>query len=180
MGMTVMRADDRVPVPWRNGGGVTREIAVFPGGDDDFRWRLSIADVGVDGPFSAFPGYRRVITVLSGAGMRLTVDGVEHEVSPLVPFEFPGAALTSCVLVAGPVTDLNLIVREGDHGSVRVRELPPGQAAVPGPAAIVLLAGELSVDEVALGSPDAALIDAGTVAALRIEADARIAVIELT
>ena len=44
--------------PWKNGGGVTREIAkgAAAGPDDDWGWRISIAEVERDGPFSTFPG----------------------------------------------------------------------------------------------------------------------------
>jgi environmental stress-induced protein Ves len=41
----VLRARDVPATPWKNGGGVTREIAVHPqgAGFDDFVWRLSMA-----------------------------------------------------------------------------------------------------------------------------------------
>ena len=59
--------------PWKNGGGTTREIAAFPPGAglDDFGWRLSVAEVERDGPFSVFSGVDRTIVLLDGAGMRL-------------------------------------------------------------------------------------------------------------
>jgi environmental stress-induced protein Ves len=59
---------------WKNGGGVTREIAVFPdgAGSDDFIWRISVADVTAGGPFSVFPGIDRYIAVIDGKGMTLT------------------------------------------------------------------------------------------------------------
>jgi uncharacterized protein len=145
MGVTLLPAEGRVAVPWRNGRGVTREIAVCPGGADDFLWRLSIADVAADGPFSAFPGYRRVITVLTGAGMRLTVDGAVHDIGPLEPFEFDGGAQTTCTLPGGPITDLNLIVRAGDRGSVRIIDVTD-QLTVAGPAAIVVVRRSARVD----------------------------------
>jgi environmental stress-induced protein Ves len=45
-------------MPWKNGGGETTEIAVFPDGAglSDFDWRVSMARVDGDGPFSSFPG----------------------------------------------------------------------------------------------------------------------------
>jgi environmental stress-induced protein Ves len=178
MSVTLLPAADRVDVPWRNGGGVTREIAVYPGGDEEFLWRLSIAEVEADGPFSAFTGYRRVITVLTGAGMRLTVDGVAHEIGPLAPFEFPGAAATSCTLPGGPISDLNLIVRDGARGSVRITQLT-GELTVTGPAAIVVVRGMVTVDGKILGVPDAVLIEDATAAALRPEPSATVALIEL-
>lgn len=178
MGVTLLPAADRAAVAWRNGGGVTREIAVHPGGADAFHWRLSIADVDVDGPFSAFPGYRRVITVLTGAGMRLTVDGAVHDIGPLAPFEFDGGAQTTCTLPGGPITDLNLIVRAGDRGSVRVVDVTD-QLTVTGPAAIVMVRGSATMDGHRAQAPDAALVDRTTVATLQPLGAATVALIDL-
>ena len=73
----VWRAADYVRMPWKNGGGSTEEITRDAGtGLDGFGWRLSIADIGESGGFSTFAGYQRVITVIKGAGLVLTVDGV--------------------------------------------------------------------------------------------------------
>ena len=58
------------PQPWRNGGGLTRELLAWPG-SGDWVLRVSVADIEADGPFSAFPGIDRWFTVLSGAGVRL-------------------------------------------------------------------------------------------------------------
>ena len=59
--------------PWKNGGGSTTEIAISPpdAGFDDFDWRISVATIAADGPFSAFAGIDRVITLLAGAGVLL-------------------------------------------------------------------------------------------------------------
>ncbi|WP_399085937.1 HutD family protein [Streptomyces sp. BBFR2] len=112
----VLRAAGRTAAPWSNGGGVTREIAAHPEGAgwSAFTWRVSLADVTRDGPYSPLPGIRRVLTVVDGAGLHLTVDGTAHP--PLArhtPFAFPGAATTGSRLVSGPVVNLNVMVREG-------------------------------------------------------------------
>jgi environmental stress-induced protein Ves len=64
--MSILRFDDLKAVPWKNGLGVTREIAVEPVGAsmDDFLWRVSIADVDTASPFSTFPGIDRTIVLL--------------------------------------------------------------------------------------------------------------------
>lgn len=74
MTVRILRAAGRAAAPWKNGGGVTREIAAGPegAGMDTFAWRVSLADVGADGPFSVFPEVTRVLTVVDGAGMELT------------------------------------------------------------------------------------------------------------
>ena len=54
------------PVPWKNGGGSTRELACWPpgAGMDSFAWRVSVATIARPGPFSAFPGVDRQIMLL--------------------------------------------------------------------------------------------------------------------
>lgn len=105
------RAADYPRMPWRNGGGTTQEVACNPGGSSTaFDWRLSIADVAEDGGFSAFTGYQRIITVLEGQGIQLTVDGSEQ--APLAPrqaYAFSGDAQVQCRLLDGPIRDFNLI-----------------------------------------------------------------------
>lgn len=109
--MKVVRARDHKRTPWKNGGGSTVEICRDEGdGLDGFGWRLSIADIAEAGPFSAFVGYERVITVLEGQGMVLTVDGLDTApLQAFQPFAFSGASHVSCTLVDGPIRDFNLI-----------------------------------------------------------------------
>ncbi|WP_329457496.1 HutD/Ves family protein [Streptomyces sp. NBC_01497] len=122
MGTAVLREGEYRRVPWKNGGGTTLEVAACPSADGDgFDWRVSVADVAFEGPFSAFPGVDRVITLVDGDGMVLSVDGVEHRLAPLEPFAFPGDAITACRLPGGPARDLNLMTRRGrTAGRVRV------------------------------------------------------------
>jgi len=107
--------DHRV-MPWKNGMGTTREIAIDPPGtamaDAGFRWRLSIADVGQSGPFSAFPGIDRTIMVINGRGMVLTVAGEAPRRLDrcFEAFEFSGDRPADCQLIDGPVQDFNLMV----------------------------------------------------------------------
>ena len=109
--INVWRAADYVRMPWKNGGGSTEEISRDAGtGLDGFGWRLSIADIAESGGFSTFAGYQRVITVIKGAGMVLTVDGEEQRgLLPLQPFAFKGESQVSCRLITGPIRDFNLI-----------------------------------------------------------------------
>ena len=98
-------------MPWKNGGGRTTELARDTT-DADYGWRLSIADIGTDGPFSAFPDMRRIITVLEGSGMRLTTDRIPSgDLRAFDPHAFDGGGRTSCNLIDGPVRDFNLIYR---------------------------------------------------------------------
>jgi environmental stress-induced protein Ves len=111
-------------MPWKNGGGCTTEIAVFPSSApiDTFLWRVSLADVERDGPFSSFPGIERTIVLLEGAGMRLHGGPRDAELTtPFEPHAFSGDAAVDCTLVAGPVRDFNAMFRRGHaRGSVVV------------------------------------------------------------
>jgi environmental stress-induced protein Ves len=116
--MTLHRFDvqDVPAMPWKNGGGVTREIVCMPpgAGMGDFDWRVSIAHIAGDGQFSAFPGIDRVITLLSGGGVHLLGDDglVNHRLdTPLAPFAFAGEAAIHARLLAGDCHDFNLMTR---------------------------------------------------------------------
>lgn len=103
-------ADYRV-MPWKNGGGTTREIIAHPSDTTDFDWRLSIADIQVDGPFSSFPGYARTIMLLEGDGMRLHIDDAPAVTmnEKFRPLDFDGSSETYCTLTGGPIRDFNII-----------------------------------------------------------------------
>jgi environmental stress-induced protein Ves len=114
---TLLRGVDLVAAPWKNGGGVTREVAAFPAGSglDAFVWRVSIADVAQAGPFSRFGGIDRTLVLLSGAGMLLDeAQGPTHTLTqPLDIARFAGETAIDARLVDGATRDLNLMVRRG-------------------------------------------------------------------
>jgi environmental stress-induced protein Ves len=120
---TLIRGAELVAAPWKNGGGVTREVAAFPlnAGLDAFTWRVSIADVAQAGPFSRFAGIDRTLVLLSGAGMLLDErDGTNahalktHTLTqPLDIARFAGEAQIDARLVGGATRDFNLMVRRG-------------------------------------------------------------------
>lgn len=156
-------------MPWKNGGGVTTEIAVFPEGAglDDFEWRLSMARVASDGPFSTFPGVDRTLAVLEGEGIVLSVG----ERPPVTltrasePFAFAADAPTSARLVSGPILDFNVMSR---RGRVRHRVERAAEAAhVPAGGVLVVFCatGGARISsgnhEAALGAHDAAILDRG-------------------
>ncbi|MFD7257697.1 HutD family protein [Streptomyces sp. NPDC059874] len=112
----ILWAADRAASVWKNGGGVTREIAVFPegAGMDEFVWRASLAEVAADGPFSAFPGVTRTLTLVEGVGMDLDVGGERRLVDErFAPQDFPGDEPTDCRLLDGPVVNFNVMYRRG-------------------------------------------------------------------
>lgn len=99
------------PEPWKNGAGVTRTLAVDT--QPVPRWRVSIADIDRDGPYSRFPGHDRVSVVLSGQGVTLQGDGKEIRLLPGVPTAFAGDVAFQSRLQDGPVRVLNLFVLRG-------------------------------------------------------------------
>ncbi|MCW3155389.1 HutD family protein [Achromobacter spanius] len=103
------------PEPWKNGGGVTRTLSV-DAAQQPPRWRVSVADIDRDGPYSRYPGYDRVSVVLSGGGVELVEDVADAEritLAPGVATAFAGDAAFQSHLVHGPVRVLNLFVLRG-------------------------------------------------------------------
>lgn len=111
---TVIRAANLIASPWKNGGGVTREVAAHPPGAafDAFVWRVSIADVAQAGPFSRFEGVGRTLTLLAGAGIRLVeTGGTSHELlEPLDVAHFAGETQIDATLIDGATRDFNVMV----------------------------------------------------------------------
>lgn len=111
----VLRAADRVAVPWKNGGGVTREVAIWPEGSGftDFDWRISIAEVRDAGPFSVFENIDRNLTILEG---RMALAFAERTIdldTQSAPFAFPGDVTCHGTPIGGVVNDLNVMTRRG-------------------------------------------------------------------
>jgi environmental stress-induced protein Ves len=109
---SIIRYREHQLVPWKNGQGFTRVVAADKSGALDWLWRLSIAAVDRDGPFSNFCGYDRVIMLLQGEGM--TLDFGDHAPaatldSPFQPFAFNGGWPCNARLIGGPLTDFNII-----------------------------------------------------------------------
>ncbi len=126
--MILLHEVDYATVPWKNGGGLTREILKVPQDADavTFDWRLSLATIERPGPFSAFEDYDRTLVLVRGAGVELDF-GAHGRATLRAPGQsaaFDGGWATSCTLIDGPSSDLNLIVSkaraETRAGIVRV------------------------------------------------------------
>jgi hypothetical protein len=132
--MHVVRAAEAVVMPWRNGGGVTRQYVSHPGADP-FEWRVSLAEVDRSGPFSAFPGIDRILVVLSGNGMVLHADGEAVRMHRLDTHRFAGEQHVHAELIDGATTDLNLFWQRGSftadvHLAVLPCHVPAGAQSV--------------------------------------------------
>lgn len=136
---------DTLPVmPWKNGGGATREIACWPPGAGlgDFGWRVSIASIATAGPFSVFSGVDRHIMLLGGDGVRLqSSDGrMDHRLdTPHVPFAFSGDAAIDCALLGGASSDFNVMTRRGQwHAELQMHDQATSMAPAPHGVLLVL------------------------------------------
>ena len=133
--------------PWKNGGGITEDVWLFPEGatHDDFDIRLSLAEISREGPFSAFPGIDRTITLVGGDQFVLEFDdGTRRRMTLLDPFSFDGALTPGSRLDGALSRDFNVMTRRSrwshqvtvhrNGGSIDV-ELDAGAVAVVHPAA---------------------------------------------
>jgi len=174
----IIRASDCKATPWKNGGGSTTEIAVGPAGAslEDFDWRVSMARVASDGPFSDFAGIDRTLAVVTGSGLLLTIgdDAPVTLSTETEPISFSGDTPTSARLTAGEITDLNVMTRRGRfrHRLLRIAkptscDFGDDDIAVvlsPGSTATVTFQGHSE----ALDVGDAAFISRTTMASFRI------------
>ncbi len=163
--MKLLRASDHKRMPWKNGGGETVEIAVSPEGAGlaDFDWRVSMATVATDGPFSVFPGIDRTLSILEGEGMTLFIEGraPERLTQASEPLPFAADAPTSATLVDGTITDLNVMTRRGRFKHSVQRVSVDGHTEVAfevGTSLVLCHRGNADIDGAGLGAGDCLLI----------------------
>jgi len=150
-------------VPWKNGGGVTTDIAgeylpgAEPGGWDGMVWRLSRTRIEAPGPFSDLPGYDRLLAVIDGRGLVLHAKG-RPPLDVRAPFRavrFAGEWPIDSELTEGPVGVLNLL---GDRTKISIDLsfiAAAAQTTLP-PAPAILLAlspARLRLDDQAVALP---------------------------
>lgn len=186
--MQILRAADREAAPWKNGGGVTYEIAAGPAGASlhDFDWRISTAVVAADGAFSQFEGVDRTLLLIGGGGMALQVGGRTTILTAASePLQFAGDAPTTARLLDGPVTDLNVMVRRGRWTAAVRRHALPWTEAMAGPGVRLLVTLNQATlrhgdDEILLGAFDAVVLTGHEVVRVHArEAEAALVRIEL-
>ncbi|MGB5853856.1 MAG: HutD family protein [Oceanisphaera sp.] len=125
-----LEPEDFIDMPWKNGGGVTRELYRLPGEPgSDFGLRISMARVGQSGPFSLFPGIDRILMLVDGAGFKLDMNGQVYTLdTPFVPLAFSGEEPVACTLLGGESLDFNVMSdRHWGQAELQVHELAPGQ-----------------------------------------------------
>jgi environmental stress-induced protein Ves len=158
----LLPAVSRLPAPWKNGGGVSFDIALGVGrGPDGFDWRVGIAAIDQAGPFSSYLGYGRCLWLASGAGLALDFRGQPGAWidRPGEGVQFDGGLATDCRLLRGPVRVLNFM-HLATAPPTQPRLITP-EFAVSGPAvAVALGAGALGAHR--LGPEDAIWLPART------------------
>jgi environmental stress-induced protein Ves len=178
------------PMPWKNGGGTTTEIARSPeaGSLDDFDWRISMARVATSGPFSSFAGVDRSIAILEGGAIVLAIEGragVRLDASA-APFSFPADVGVLATLEGDALEDLNVMTRRGRyrHLLTRVRSDAPGELRGLGDVTVVVVtSGALEATHAAttehLDRRDALVLERGAVLTLRPSQPAELLVVDL-
>ncbi|WP_349436035.1 HutD family protein [Pararhizobium sp. A13] len=167
--MQVLRSENYRRMPWKNGGGETTEIAVFPPEADlaAFGWRVSMATVATDGPFSVFAGIDRTLSILDGHGMELNIEGRAPVVLTQAsrPLAFPADAPTSARLVSGAIVDLNVMTRRGQWAHQVEKRIVEGQHHLDAEGGVTMLLslGNIRIDAgdhaVELGRLDCAILE---------------------
>jgi hypothetical protein len=164
----IVRAIECRTTPWKNGGGSTIEIAVEPpvASLDQFDWRVSMARVASDGPFSEFADVDRTLAVIKGSGLALTIGNAAAVVLDCNSdsIRFAGGTPTSARLLSGEIIDLNVMTRRGrfEHRLLRLREPAECDFGDHSTALVVAPSGGVSLvspqGQVALARGDAAIL----------------------
>ena len=162
-----LRPADWLSLPWKTGQGRTDEICLMP--EDAtrgaFDLRISSAPITAPGPFSAFCGVDRVITVIDGAGLELDFGSGVAQLAPLRPFRFDSGLTPIGRPRGGGVRVMNVMAaRDRWHmAAVRVAR-GPFRAAVPegGLGIILALAAGWRAAGCRLAPRDTLILPAGT------------------
>ena len=125
------------PVPWANGAGTTRELALARDAEGQTLWRVSLADLDQSASFSSVPGLDRIFPPLGS--VRLTIDGTTVDLTAGEQVRFPGEAVVAVVL-SRPTRALNVMTRRGR--CVAQVTLRPADAPAGGEATVSVDLGE--------------------------------------
>ncbi|WP_330148842.1 HutD family protein [Shewanella xiamenensis] len=127
----IIRYQDCESSLWKNGGGSTKQLLIWPKGADlsNFDFRISIATISSNGPFSLFNGIDRKLCILGGAGVRLNIKGNDIEQSEEIvlrpndpPFCFSGETIIESMLLDKEVLDFNVMTKRKSYNSYLERK----------------------------------------------------------
>lgn len=115
--ITCLDPDRYRRLPWKNGGGVSVDIA-WDRETDGETWRLGRTPITAPGPFSDYSGNDRLQVLVAGRGLVLkTPDGEIDVRQAFRPVRFAGETPITSHLESGPVEVVNLI---GQRARVRL------------------------------------------------------------
>jgi environmental stress-induced protein Ves len=130
-------------MPWANGRGTSFEIASDRNESGEWAWRLAMAPVNEDGPFSRIECVNRFLAVIQGNGMLLSVDRKKVQCRPMQVVWFRGDAITDAMLTDGPITDINLMIRRKEADGEMTIVAEAGQLR--GASIVVAIGGSTQV-----------------------------------
>jgi environmental stress-induced protein Ves len=163
---------------WKNGGGLTHEIVACFSEEPapHVLWRISIATIERDGPFSDFRGYDRTIVAIGGDPVELDVDAERQILCRFEPFVFAGEARVSCRLTGGVARDLNVMTLRDRfaHRLEIVHAFQRISIEEDEVVAIVALDGDVHLDGVRCASGDALHITGAQKGDLHVERTAAV------
>ncbi len=178
LALTTLHPADFTRTPWKNGGGVSIDIAAeydaeAPAGTGgSLVWRLGRTTIASAGPFSDLTGYDRQQVVVAGRGLVLETPQGEIDLRlPFQPVAYDGGLAITSRLEDGPVEVVNLIA---DRSRTRIAITVITQGAAmplePGIHLVYAAAGPLAValgeQALAVASDHALRVDAGRAATL--------------
>jgi len=150
----IQRRAEHTAMPWANGRGTSHEIASNRNCEGLWTWRLAMAPVNDDGPFSRIDCVNRSLVVIEGAGMNLSVDRKKVQCEPLQVVQFRGEAVTEASLIDGPILDINLMVRRNDAtGNMKILDNAEQAieasivVAIGGPAVVFCDGAEVNLEQ---------------------------------
>ncbi|MFV0595807.1 HutD family protein [Shewanella sp.] len=121
----IIRYQDCESSLWKNGGGSTKQLLISPKAADlnNFDFRISIATILSDGPFSQFLGIDRQLCILEGEGVRLNIKADNLALSEEVvilgpndpPFCFSGEIPIESELLDKQILDFNVMTRRASY-----------------------------------------------------------------
>lgn len=157
--MRIIRSHEFSEGRWRNGMGVSWDIASDPPGAEDFGWRFATARIERDVPFSDYPGVDRIFTLIAGDGLALDfADGNRLDVAKrFVPHPFACDVASFCRLNGGPCMALNLFMRREQWTADAAILSSGAEITHDGPILLFALEGAADADGLALREGDAAV-----------------------
>jgi len=106
--MKIFTNENFTTMPWKNGGGLTTELFSI---GNPFKFRISMASIKSNGPFSIYPGIDRTLLLLEGTGFKLTDQRTTTLINQVFsPIEFSGENVIECTLVQNECRDFNIMV----------------------------------------------------------------------